>query len=170
VGFAYSTVKPESTFVEMVYCDVKSAVAAVRVTFTVPVPFKVPAPLITVAAEGFTVPLTVKVPAMEKLDVAVTVCPDCTIKTSAPVVKLAGFEPVPLVADHQFAREEISAELEYQVALCTTEAKAKMNSIDAIFRRIENRLHLATNSCDWNIIYSVSQKYDVVEAIKKKCL
>jgi len=43
----------------IVYCDKKSAVAAMRVTWAVPLPVSVPAPLITSAAAGMNVPPTV---------------------------------------------------------------------------------------------------------------
>ena len=51
----------------IVYCEEKSAVAAVRVTFVVPLPVSVPAPLITSAAAGVNVPSTVIVPPTLKL-------------------------------------------------------------------------------------------------------
>jgi hypothetical protein len=59
----------------IVYWELKSAVAAVRVTWTVPVPVRVPAPLIIFAAEGVKVELEprVKVPATAKLLLPVTV-------------------------------------------------------------------------------------------------
>ena len=63
----YSTVSPDKVFVVNLYWLEKSAVAAVRVTFTVPVPVIVPWAallLITSAAAGVNVPLTVRVPAL----------------------------------------------------------------------------------------------------------
>ena len=50
------------------YCELKSGVAAVLVTFTVPLPVRVPVPLTTTAADGVKVTLaaTVNVPEMLK--------------------------------------------------------------------------------------------------------
>lgn len=48
----------------MEYCELKSAVATVRVTFTVPLPVSVPAPLMRLVAPGVRVTFvaTVKLP------------------------------------------------------------------------------------------------------------
>jgi len=58
----------------IVYWLLKSAVAAVRVTFTVPLPVKVPRPEITSVAPGVKVAdaPTVKVPPTAKLEEEVT--------------------------------------------------------------------------------------------------
>jgi len=71
----------------MVYCELKSAVAAVRLTFTVPDPVSVPAPFITSAAAGVNVPLTVCVPAVLKPPEAVVVPPIVALlKASVPLL------------------------------------------------------------------------------------
>ena len=64
---AYSTVKFVSVLLAIVYCELKSAVAAVRVTFTVPLPVRVPVPLMMSAAAGAKEPFTVIVPLALKL-------------------------------------------------------------------------------------------------------
>ena len=71
----YSTVKFVSVLVVIVYCDKKSAVAAIRVTRAVPEPVKVPVPLMTAAATGERIafaPLTLRVPPTAKLLLAVS--------------------------------------------------------------------------------------------------
>src|SRR6476661_3924047 len=59
----------------MVYCDRKSGVAAMRDARAVPVPVKVPVPLITAAATGEKIafaPLTLRLPLTAKLLLAVS--------------------------------------------------------------------------------------------------
>ncbi len=53
---AYSTVRLVKVLLVIVYCELKSAVASVRVTLTVPLPVNVPMPLITSVAEGVNKP------------------------------------------------------------------------------------------------------------------
>src|ERR1044071_4150813 len=71
----YSTVKLVSVLLVMVYCDKKSAVAAVRVTRAVPVPVGVPVPLITAPATGERIafaPLTLRLPLTARLLLSVS--------------------------------------------------------------------------------------------------
>ena len=73
----YSTVKLVNVLFVIVYCDEKSAVAAMRVTRAVPVPVSVPVPLITVAGTGAKIafaPLTLRLPLTAKLLLAVSGC------------------------------------------------------------------------------------------------
>lgn len=73
--------------VVIVYCELKSAVAAVRVTFTVPEPLSVPAPLMISAAEGVNVPFTASVPAVAKLpEPAVVPLIVALLKVSVPLL------------------------------------------------------------------------------------
>ena len=71
----YSTVRLVNVLFVIVYCDEKSAVAAVRVTRAVPVPVNVPVPLMTAPATGeriaFT-PLTLRVPLTARLLLSVS--------------------------------------------------------------------------------------------------
>src|ERR1041385_46510 len=71
----YSTVRLVKVLFVMVYCDEKSAVAAMRVTRAVPEPVNVPVPLMTGAATGAKiafVPLTLRLPLTAKLLLAVS--------------------------------------------------------------------------------------------------
>ena len=61
IRLVYSTVKFVSVLLVMVYCDKKSAVAAVLVTCTVPAPVSVPAPEMNTAATGIKMPSTINV-------------------------------------------------------------------------------------------------------------
>ncbi len=65
----YSTVRLVNVLLVIVYCDEKSAVAAMRVTRAVPVPVSVPVPLMTAAATGMKIaftPLTLRATANRK--------------------------------------------------------------------------------------------------------
>ena len=62
--------------------------AAVRVTFTVPVPLRVPAPLITLVADGLNTPVTDIVDTTLKFPVLLTVVP-LTVKLLNAKVPLA---------------------------------------------------------------------------------
>src|ERR1700754_316771 len=71
----YSTVKLVRVLFVIVYCDRKSAVAAIRVTRAVPVPVNVPVPIIPAPATGLNiafVPLTLSEPLTAKLLLAVS--------------------------------------------------------------------------------------------------
>src|SRR5215217_848977 len=71
----YSTVRLVNVLLLIVYCDEKSAVAAMRVTRAVPVPVSVPVPLITAAATGDKMafaPLTLRVPLTARLLLSVS--------------------------------------------------------------------------------------------------
>ena len=72
----------------MVYCPAKLGVAAILVTFTVPVPLKVPAPLIILVADGLKTPVTDIVDTTLKLPVLLTVVP-LTVKLLNASVPLA---------------------------------------------------------------------------------
>jgi hypothetical protein len=71
-----------SVLLVIVYWLLKSAVAAVRVTTTVPLPVSVPAPLMTADAAGVKVELlfAVNVPATAMLPVAETAAEDASVK------------------------------------------------------------------------------------------
>ena|SRR5437660_3826385 len=73
----YSTVRLVNVLLVMVYCELKSAVAAVLVTCTVPLPVSVPAPLTMTAAAGekTALALTVRVPTTLKFVFAETGAP-----------------------------------------------------------------------------------------------
>jgi len=84
----------------IVYWLLKSAVAAVRVTFTVPVPVKVPKPEMTSAAPGVKVAElpTVKVPPTAKLEEEVTAAELAKVRLlKVRVPLLAIDEPLPMV-------------------------------------------------------------------------
>src|SRR5215210_2616277 len=71
----YSTVRLVNVLLVIVYCDEKSAVAAVRVTRAVPVPVSVPVPLMIVAATGERIafaPLTLRLPPTARLLLSVS--------------------------------------------------------------------------------------------------
>src|ERR1041385_2748296 len=98
----YSTVRLVNVLFVIVYCDEKSAVAAVRVTRAVPEPVSVPVPLITVAATGAKIafaPLTLRLPLTAKLLFAASGCvvfESVRLKIVILVPLLMLWAPVPL--------------------------------------------------------------------------